>query len=344
MFYRHHLKPYIPLMQVLTVSAIVTVFYLKNQFSVNFPINFQITQQFLSEIAPGALLICLLLGFGHYFINQRLNYSVKTSKLSLCQKVFGLSFFLGCSNLLLFLKAEKLKLTQRDRYMILLIGLSSAGGISCVSMSALGIPVYQLLLASLVMPLAIIILNVPFKREKSGSSVNYAVGSIQQSKTRKKLSDYLSQYLVGGCKLTANKTITIMFFEVLKGSVYKSDIDWSYVTHYPHLLLKDLGFSAQAAEVITQAWIAKTVANREAALIDVANAGIYDELTLIQQMLTLSLLINIASVSAFIVVGLNIMALFGKQANQYLKILPIAFFIVNIVPILPVGVYSLLYW
>ncbi|MGL5669252.1 MAG: hypothetical protein ACRDD9_24370, partial [Shewanella sp.] len=109
------------------------------------------------------------------------------------------------------------------------------------------------------------------------------------------------QYLVGASKLTANKAITIFLFEAIKCSSYKFNIDWSFITHYPILLLKDLGFTSIAADAITQAWIVKTIANREAALIDITNDGIYDDLSLVQKMLTLSLLINIASVSAFIV-------------------------------------------
>ncbi|WP_088212427.1 hypothetical protein [Shewanella sp. Shew256] len=341
MLYRQYVKPNIPLVQIMFVSIIVISFSLQNQFGGQLFTHFIVTQQFISEIAPSAILICTLLGVSHYLINQKLNYSFNKSHLKLNQKIFGLSFLLGCSNLLLFLKAERLKLSLRDRYMILLISLSSAGGISCISLSALGIPVYQLLLASLALPLAIIILTIPFNLIKPDYSIDYIGDTIQSRPEPKGLSTYLIQYLVGASKLTANKSITIMFFEALKGSVHKFNIDWSSLTYYPHLFMKDLGFTAQAADVITQAWIAKTLANREVALIDVTNAGIYDELTLIQQMLVLSLLINIASVSAFIVIGLNILALFGKQAMQYLKILPIVFVIVTLLPIIPVIIYAL---
>lgn len=341
MLYRQYVKPNIPLIQILFVSIIVIFFSFKNQFGGQLFAHFSITQQFISEIAPSAILICALLGVSHYLINQKLNYSLGKSQMKLNQKIFGLSFLLGCSNLLLFLKTDRLKLTQRDRYIILLISLSSAGGISCISLSALGIPVYQLLLASLALPLAIIILTIPFNLRKQDYSIDDTDDTIHSGTGSKSLSTYLIQYLVGASKLTANKAITIMFFEALKGSAYKFNIDWSSLTYYPHLLMKDLGFTAQAAEVITQAWIAKTLANREVALIDVANSGIYDELTLIQQMLVLSLLINIASVSAFIVIGLNILALFGTQAMQYLKILPIVFVMVTLVPILPIMVYAL---
>ena len=328
-------------MQILTVSIIVIVFAVKNQSTGQFAQHFHITQQFLSEIAPCAMLICALLGVSHYFINQQLDYSFNKSKLKLHQKLFGLSFLLGCSNLLLFLKAERLKLTQRDRYMILLISLSSAGGISCISLSALGIPVYQLLLASVVLPLTIIMLTTPFNLKRPTSSSNGTNDRIHSDTEQKSLPTYVLQYLVGASKLTANKAITIMLFEAIKGSAHKFNIDWSYLTYYPHLLMSDLGFTTRAAEIITHAWIAKMLSNREVALIDVANAGIYDELTLIQQMLVLCLLLNIASISAFIVIGLNILALFGKQAMLYLRILPIAFVIVTLVPILPVIIYAL---
>lgn len=341
MIYRQYIKPNLQLVQIMTVSIIVMIFSIKTQLLGQFPVHFSITQQFLSDIAPSAIFICALLGVGHYLVNQKLNYSLSTSKLKLNQKIFGLTFLLGCSNLLLFIRTERLKLTQRDRYMILLLGLSSAGGISCISLSALGIPVYQLLLASLVLPSAILILSIPFSIGKSSQPTHYTDDSIHSESSPKGLSEYLMQYLVGASKLTANKAITIIFFETIKDSAYKFNIDWSYLTYYPHLLLKNLGLSSQAVDVIIQAWIAKTLANREAALIDVTNAGIYDELSLVQQMLILSLLINIASVSAFIVIGLNILALFGKQAMPYLRILPIAFVIVNLVPILPVIVYAL---
>lgn len=342
MIYRQYIKPNIQLVQILTVSIIVILFWVKHKFFGQPPAYFIITQQFLSDIAPSAIIICALLGVSHYLVNQKLNYSLSNSKLKLNQKIFGLTFLLGCSNLLLFLKAERLKLTQRDRYMILLLGLSSAGGISCISLSALGIPVYQILLASIVLPAAILICSIPFSFGKQDSSINYPDENIHSEFAPKTLSEYLIQYLVGASKLTANKAITIMFFEAIKGSSNKFNIDWSSITYYPHLIMNKLGLTSQAADVIIHAWIAKTLANREAALIDVTNAGIYDDLSLVHQMLTLSLLINIASISAFIVIGLNILALFGKQAMQYLRILPIAFVIVNLIPILPVIVYALL--
>lgn len=265
--------------------------------------------------------------------------------MPLNQKIFGLTFLLGCSNLLLFLKAEKLKLTQCDRFIVLLLGLSSAGGISCISLSSLGIPIYQILIASIALPSLIIVISIPISISirNSSLSIKNLDKSTHDKSEPKKLSSYLMQYLVGASKLTANKAITIMFFEAIKGSAYKFNIDWSYLTHYPTLLFKDLGLTSMAADVITHAWIAKTLANREAALIDITNAGIYDDLSLVQQTLVLSLLINIASVSALIVIALNILSLFGMQAMQYLKILPLAFLTVNLTSIMPVIIYALFF-
>ncbi|MCG9695370.1 hypothetical protein [Shewanella sp. Isolate11] len=319
----------------------MTIFAITNTPLDGFTPNLRITQQFLSDIAPRAMLICAFIGVIHYWVNQKLDYSFNKSKLNLNQKIFGLTFFLGCSNLLLFLKTERIKLSLRDRYMVLLISLSSAGGISCISISALGIPVYQILIASLALPLLIVILALPFNTGKSTPMMSGPEMDAESKSANKTLAGYIVKYLVGASKLIANKAITIMFFELIRNSINKFNIDWSHVVYYPHLLLNDLGFNAQAAEVITQAWIAKTVANREAALIDIANSGIYDELSLIHQMLTISLLINIASIGALIVIGLNILALFGKQGMQFLSILPIAFVIVNVVPILPVVLYAL---
>jgi len=341
MTYRQYIKVNIQILQILTVFIIVTIFFIKNKFIIQFPEHFKITQQFLSDIAPGAILICALLGICHYLINQKLHYSLSKSTMPLNQKIFGLTFLLGCSNLLLFLKAEKQKLTQCDRFIVLLLGLSSAGGISCISLSSLGIPIYQILIASIALPSLIIVISIPISIRSSSLSIKNLDKSTHDKSEPQKLSSYLIQYLVGASKLTANKAITIMFFEAIKGSAYKFNIDWSYLTHYPTLLFKDLGLTSMAADVITHAWIAKTLANREAALIDITNAGIYDDLSLVQQILVLSLLINIASVSALIVIALNILSLFGMQAMQYLKILPIAFLIVNLVPTLPVILYAL---
>lgn len=341
MLYRQYVKPNIQLVQIMFVSIIVIFFSLKKQFGGQLSAHFSITQQFISDIAPSAILICALLGVSHYLINQKLNYSFNKSLSKLNQKIFGLSFLLGCTNLLLFFKAERLKPTLRDRYMILLISLSSAGGLSCISLSTLGIPVYQLLLASLALPLVITILTIPFNLRRPDNLIDYTVDTIQSRSESKGISTYLIQYLVGASKLTTNKAITIMFFEALKSSVHKFNIDWGSLTYYPHLLMKDLGFTAQAADVITQAWIEKTLANREVALINVTNSGIYDELTMMQQILVLSFLINIASVSAFIIISLNILAFFGKQAKQYLKILPIVFAMVILIQILPVLIYVL---
>ncbi len=318
------------------VTTFATLHLLQGGFSG----NLQVTQQFLGEIAPRSLLIVAFIGVIHYLVNQKLNYSFEKSKLNLNQKVFNLTFFLGCSNLLLFLKTERIKLRLSDRYMVLLISFSSAGGISCISLAALGFPVYQILLASVALPLLIIILALPFKVGKSVEREIDPEIEAEQLPQLKTLGSYIVQYLVGASKLITNKAITIMLFEVTRSSISKSNIDWSTITNYPNQRLNDLGFSIQAAEVITHAWIAKTVANREAALIDVANAGIFDELTLIQQLLTLCLLINIASISAFVVIGLNILALFDKRAMQFLSILPVVFVIINLVPILPVIFYA----
>lgn len=345
MTYRQYIKVNIQILQILTVFIIVTIFFIKNKFIIQFPEHFKITQQFLSDIAPGAILICALLGICHFLINQKLHYSLSKSTMPLNQKIFGLTFLLGCSNLLLFLKAEKLKHTQCDRFIVLLLGLSSAGGISCISLSSLGIPIYQILIASIALPSLIIVISIPISISirNSSLSIKNLDKSTHDKSEPKKLSSYLMQYLVGASKLTANKAITIMFFEAIKGSAYKFNIDWSYLTHYPTLLFKDLGLTSMAADVITHAWIAKTLANREAALIDITNAGIYDDLSLVQQTLVLSLLINIASVSALIVIALNILSLFGMQAMQYLKILPLAFLTVNLTSIMPVIIYALFF-
>ncbi len=340
--YQQYIKSNIKLLQISFIIVLVTAFATIDILQGGFSGPLQITKQFLGEIAPYSLLIIACIGIIHYFINQKFNYSFNKSKLNLNQKVFNLSFFLGCSNLLLFLKAERIKLSLSDRYMVLLISFSSAGGISCISLAALGFPIYQILIASITLPLLIIILAFPFKAGKSVAKELDTETEVEASSQPKTLGSYLVQYLVGASKLITNKALTIMTFEVIRSSLSKSNIDWSAITYYPHLLLNDLGFSAKATEVITQAWIAKTVANREAALIDVANSGIYDELSFIQQMLTLCLLINIASISAFVVIGLNILALFGKRAMQFLSILPIVFVIINLVPILPVIFYAVL--
>lgn len=342
MIYRQYFKFNMQLVHILTVFIIVIVIVVKNKFFERIPVNFKITQQFLSDVAPGAMLIFALLGICHYLVSQKMNYSLSQSKMKLNQKVFGLTFLFGCSNLLIFLKEERLKLTQFDRCMVLLLGLSSAGGISCISLSSLGIPIYQILIASIVLPSVIIIILIPLSVGKSSLPIKLLDDSVHTKSEPRNLCSYLIQYLVGASKLTANKAITIMFFEAIKGSGHKFNIDWSYLSHYPIQLLTDLGLTPMTADVITQAWITKTLANRDAALIDMTNAGIYDDLSLVQQMLVLSLLINITSVSAFIVIGLNVLSLFGVQAMQYLKILPVAFLIVNLVPIIPVVVYALL--
>ncbi|MGL5669253.1 MAG: hypothetical protein ACRDD9_24375 [Shewanella sp.] len=171
MTFRQYIKFNIQLVQILTVSFIVIFFLIKNKINTQAPIHFKITQQFLSDIAPSAMLICSFLGICHYFANQKLDFSLAKSKLKINQKIFGLTFLLGCSNLLLFLKTERLNLTQLERYIVLLLGLSSAGGISCISLNSLGIPIYQILIASIILPTAFIIIFIPLSTRKFSSSI-----------------------------------------------------------------------------------------------------------------------------------------------------------------------------
>ncbi|WOT05384.1 hypothetical protein [Shewanella youngdeokensis] len=240
----------------------------------------------------------------------------------------------------MIIKGEKVELSLLERFHMLVICFCSAGGIACISMSALGYPAYKLLLASMATPIYVGLLLLPFtlyylKRKPAEVKPHVA----EQSKLS--WFEYLKIYVIGGCKLVANKGFVICILEIIDSIFNIHQMDFSFLTYWPTTLLIKLGFDDTAASVVANSFVMKTLVNRDMSMIYLANSNVFDGLTVLQQCFALPLIINIVSLSALTIISLNIIAMFGKEGYQFIRVLPFAFLTALIVPLIPVGLYGL---
>ncbi|GAA4882032.1 hypothetical protein [Ferrimonas pelagia] len=327
------------LFQLLSVFSLIAMFRLQSEhLLLHFPV-LNITSIFVADVAPRILFISLVLAVLYHGIEALLRrypeqQLSKTVPFGFSVGIFSILF--GCTKLMLVLQDRPQALTSLQRLVLLTICFGSAGGLTCLSLSAVGYSAYQLLLASVLLPIMLAAVFYPFlKRE---GSINHFL----QPGSAIPLMERCKNYLLGSCKLIVNKGLVIVAIEGVASHII---VDWSFLQTlllWPQKLIISLGFSPDCASTIAQYWGLKTLVNRDIALIALAESGSWELMSTIQHLMVLPLLLNIACASALLILPLNIMALFGRQGIPYLKMLPLAFLLALILPLLPALALSLL--
>ncbi|MBW3528653.1 hypothetical protein KO533_19070 [Shewanella sp. NKUCC05_KAH] len=255
-------------------------------------------------------------------------------------KILGLTLCLGCSNFYLFIKSERIELAIHERYIACILSLASAGGISCLSLSGLGIPISEIFLASIFLPF---IFFSAFRALNIGGILYHNKYSFTSSFSVKiGFQNLVINYLFAASKMIINKSVIIVLYDFFKNMLCGMNYVWDRLTYLPLFVLKNAGFTATQSEAIATAWVTKIFVNREVALIDLVNNGIYNDIELFERILVLTLFLNIASFPAIIIIGLNIFSFFGKNGWKYISALPFAFAIVNLISLLPLIIIFLI--
>ncbi len=147
--------------QLLAVWVLIPLFqWQQDQLLPAMP-ELKITQTFMAEVAPRILGICLLLALGHHVLEHWLRHRPLPQRHGATRFNFSIAAYtilFGFTKLLLILQKRPQSLSAPQR---LTLGFSCAGGLTGPSLGAVGFPLYQLLLANLLLPLVLTALLLP---------------------------------------------------------------------------------------------------------------------------------------------------------------------------------------
>ncbi|MFI3246811.1 MAG: hypothetical protein R3Y10_10080 [Ferrimonas sp.] len=324
--------PYAPLFAVLAV--IVCAQFEQPMLAQHFPVMLL----FLRDVAPQLLLLSVMLACIQHAIDNWLIHDAqwwaKRLPFSLNAIVYVVLF--GCSQCLLLLQGREHTLNGKQRLALLTLCVGSAGGLSCLALSAVGYPWWHLALASLLITVITAVCMAPLLLSRK--QLNPLIAGIKPSPFRPRLQRFLNS----GAKLAANKAFVIAFLELSRRLINVSD-DWhAIIISLPNQAFQLLGFAPESASLLAQEWMIKTALSRDMAMITLVENGIYASLTFSQQLIVSTLFISIIGTSTVMILTLNLFSMFGRNSVVFLKSLPLACLLAMLLPLIPLALLAYL--
>lgn len=288
-----------------------------------------ISYAYISRVAPNVLIITFSLSILHFFVSRFMyKFSDELKKYYLVTGL--LSIFLGCSKIIILMGEEAVKLTTKQKLTLLTVGMGATGGVTCLSMSAVGYRVESLLVVIFFLPCYLALCMNMILRERVEAS------TYQQCFKPKPLSFTVLSYLNGGCKLVANSAMVIVMVELFLINQFTGTNQCQQVSLCSSHGLQYFGLSPWLAEFMSTAIFEKLVFSRDIALIGMTTDAGFKTLSFVEEVITLLLTLSIGGVSAFLIVALNLMAMLGRDSISFIKLLPVATFLGCFLPLLPV--------
>ncbi|QIZ78047.1 hypothetical protein [Ferrimonas lipolytica] len=283
--------------------------------------NLHMTCDFLGKVAPGILLLVLLLALLHHAITCYLpNVCFNGGSRYQSSLFFGtLSSLFGNTKVLLILFPVLAKLSTRQRFTMLTIGFCSSGGITCLSLASLGYSAWQLFAATIALPMfAALVLPWILGRDPNPEPLTLHISPMS-------LYQRVSSYFEGAYKMVANRLLIIAFIETFLISANGELPFGDGITAVAQWWLDILGFPAEASAQLAEFWLAKTFISRDVTMVALHDYQIFSLLSTSTQLAAIVLLVNIVCLCALVVISLNLLAMFGRASWPILKLMPAAF-------------------
>ncbi|ADN75668.1 hypothetical protein Fbal_1464 [Ferrimonas balearica DSM 9799] len=325
-----------PASPVFQVGALVVVLFLVQWVPAEvwaaYP-ELAITQRFLCDVAPRILLLCLMLALVLHLLERSLYKHLQRGgavrlPFSLSTGLFVVLF--GCSKLLMLVQSRIDQFTRGQRLALLTIALSSAGGLSSLALSAVGYPLYQLLLANLLLTALMTLMMLPLMG--GGRQDNLLLRPDNDTPFRTRCLAFLS----GGSKLVVNMTLVISVMESLLQRYPLDSVSVNRLVWLPERFFTALGFSPEYTQALAYHWVVKNLVNRDMAMIGLAEEGWLFQMPTIEQFLVVTQFVSIVGVSTVLIIGLNIIAMFGRKGWPLFRLMPLAVVLSTLLPLVPV--------
>ncbi|WP_156904850.1 hypothetical protein [Ferrimonas senticii] len=275
---------------------------------------------FMARVAPMVMVMIWVLALLHQLLTQTIpNRQFSGHNRFSHGVLFSLiTLIVGATQTLILVLPILSQLSVRQKLLMLTAGFSSTGGLTCLSVAAFGYLPNQLLLASILLPLfCTSVLALVLGRDPQPHPIDLHVS--QQNLTQRLVS-----YTEAGYKTIANRLLIIAAFELLlfywPTDLYRFD----GLVHAIGNGLDWLGYSADEAQQLAPYWLTKVWLNKDLALGALAPLPLFSELNYLQQLALLCILTNMVSLTALLIISLNIFAICGRNGWQLLRSVPAA--------------------